>query len=88
MGLQCGRGQGLILPRVPQALVDHERMEMLRGRRQPPLSTSTFDYATYHSLDEVSKCKIRGILGGKIVSWNCSLHPLLHVLQGQGVSQA
>ncbi|XP_075347621.1 carboxypeptidase A1-like [Mycteria americana] len=36
-----------------QALVDHERMEMLRGRRQLPLSTSTFDYATYHTLDEI-----------------------------------
>ncbi|NXP55504.1 CBPA1 Carboxypeptidase, partial [Heliornis fulica] len=36
-----------------QALVDHERMEMLRSRRQLPLSTNTFDYDTYHSLDEV-----------------------------------
>ncbi|XP_075003712.1 carboxypeptidase A1-like [Calonectris borealis] len=36
-----------------QALVDHERTEMLRSRRQLPLSTNTFDYAAYHSLDEI-----------------------------------
>ncbi|XP_074020602.1 carboxypeptidase A1-like [Numenius arquata] len=36
-----------------QALVDHEQMEMLRGRRGLPLSTNTFDYATYHNLDEI-----------------------------------
>ncbi|PKU26780.1 carboxypeptidase a1-like [Limosa lapponica baueri] len=36
-----------------QALVDNEQMEMLRGRRGLPLSTNTFDYATYHNLDEI-----------------------------------
>ncbi|KGL91666.1 Carboxypeptidase A1, partial [Charadrius vociferus] len=33
--------------------VDDEQMEMLRSRRGLPLSTNTFDYATYHNLDEV-----------------------------------
>nr|XP_009935877.1 PREDICTED: carboxypeptidase A1-like [Opisthocomus hoazin] len=36
-----------------QALVDQERMEMLRGRRQLPLSTDAFDYTAYHDLDEI-----------------------------------
>ncbi|KAM6301865.1 carboxypeptidase A1-like [Podargus strigoides] len=37
-----------------QALVDDERMEMSRSsRRRLPLSTTTFDYTTYHSLDEI-----------------------------------
>ncbi|NXO54575.1 CBPA1 Carboxypeptidase, partial [Aramus guarauna] len=36
-----------------QALLDHEQMEMLRSRRQLPFSTNTFDYATYHNLDEI-----------------------------------
>jgi len=39
-------------------------MEMLRGRRQLPLSTDAFDYTAYHDLDEVRKCKIQSILGG------------------------
>lgn len=37
----------------------------LRSRRRLPLSTSTFDYSAYHSLDEVRKREIRGILGQK-----------------------
>ncbi|XP_069720378.1 carboxypeptidase A1-like [Phaenicophaeus curvirostris] len=37
-----------------QALVDHEKMEMLRrSRSHLPLSTSTFDYSSYHTLDEI-----------------------------------
>lgn len=61
--LAQGAGRGLIPPRVPQALLDNEEMEMLRSRRRLPLSTSTFDYSAYHSLDEVRKRKIWGILG-------------------------
>ncbi|NXS62149.1 CBPA1 Carboxypeptidase, partial [Brachypteracias leptosomus] len=37
-----------------QALVDHEQMEMLRSPRRLPLSTSTFDYSSYHTLDEIN----------------------------------
>ncbi|NXP14386.1 CBPA1 Carboxypeptidase, partial [Thinocorus orbignyianus] len=37
-----------------QTLVDHEKMEMLRGRRGLPLSTDAFDYSTYHNLDEIN----------------------------------
>ncbi|XP_072190893.1 carboxypeptidase A1-like [Excalfactoria chinensis] len=36
-----------------QALVDLEQMQMLRQRRFLPLSTSTFDYTNYHTLDEI-----------------------------------
>ncbi|KFP90522.1 Carboxypeptidase A1, partial [Apaloderma vittatum] len=38
-----------------QALVDHEQreMEMVRSRRQSQLTTSTFDYSAYHTLDEI-----------------------------------
>ncbi|KFP99805.1 Carboxypeptidase A1, partial [Leptosomus discolor] len=37
-----------------QALVDRERTEMLRSsRRRQPLSTSTFEYSAYHTLDEI-----------------------------------
>ncbi|NWH83114.1 CBPA1 Carboxypeptidase, partial [Piaya cayana] len=37
-----------------QALVDHEKMEMARtSRSRLPLTTSTFDYSSYHTLDEV-----------------------------------
>ncbi|XP_050747335.1 carboxypeptidase A1-like [Gymnogyps californianus] len=36
-----------------QTLVDHERMEMLRGPRQALVSTNAFDYAAYHTLDEI-----------------------------------
>ncbi|XP_032062894.1 carboxypeptidase A1-like [Aythya fuligula] len=37
-----------------QALVDHEQMQMLRHRRRlQPLSTDTFDYSSYHNLDEI-----------------------------------
>ncbi|CAN0093533.1 unnamed protein product [Bubo scandiacus] len=46
-------GQGLILPHVPQELLDQEQMEMLRGRRQMPVTTNTFNYASYHTLDEI-----------------------------------
>ncbi|POI23771.1 hypothetical protein CIB84_012481, partial [Bambusicola thoracicus] len=38
-----------------QALVDLEQMQMLRRRRFVPLSTSTFDYTSYHTLEEFSK---------------------------------
>ncbi|KAM6424715.1 uncharacterized protein O9250_002245 [Rhynochetos jubatus] len=47
-GGEAGETWGLSM-----ALVDHERTEMLRGRRRQPLTTNTFDYATYHSLDEI-----------------------------------
>ncbi|XP_052536899.1 carboxypeptidase A1-like [Tympanuchus pallidicinctus] len=36
-----------------QALVDLEQMQMLRRRRFMPFSTSTFDYTSYHTLDEI-----------------------------------
>uniref|UniRef100_A0A8B9ZPH0 Carboxypeptidase A1 n=1 Tax=Anas zonorhyncha TaxID=75864 RepID=A0A8B9ZPH0_9AVES len=37
-----------------QALVDQEQMQMLRQRRRlQPLSTDTFDYSSYHNLDEI-----------------------------------
>ncbi|OPJ76428.1 carboxypeptidase A1 [Patagioenas fasciata monilis] len=36
-----------------QALVDHEKKEMLRARRWLPLSTSTFGYDSYHTLAEI-----------------------------------
>uniref|UniRef100_F6UZI0 Carboxypeptidase A1 n=2 Tax=Gallus gallus TaxID=9031 RepID=F6UZI0_CHICK len=36
-----------------QALVDLEQMQMLRRRRFVPLSTSTFDYTSYHTLEEI-----------------------------------
>ncbi|KAM6137052.1 carboxypeptidase A1-like [Pterocles gutturalis] len=36
-----------------QALVDDERMDMLRAHRRSPLSTASFDYAAYHTLDEI-----------------------------------
>ncbi|KFP76441.1 PREDICTED: carboxypeptidase A1-like [Acanthisitta chloris] len=36
-----------------QALVDEEEMEMLRSSRQLALSTTTFNYAAYHTLDEI-----------------------------------
>ncbi|OXB58046.1 hypothetical protein ASZ78_007705 [Callipepla squamata] len=38
-----------------QALVDREQMQMLRRRSFVPLSTTTFDYTSYHTLDEFSK---------------------------------
>lgn len=44
-------------PCPPQALVDHEQMQMLRHRRRlQPLSTDAFDYSSYHNLDEVMSC--------------------------------
>lgn len=57
-GARRGGGRGLSLPRVPpQALVDQEQMQMLRQRRRlQPLSTDTFDYSSYHNLDEVTPC--------------------------------
>ncbi|NXG68689.1 CBPA1 Carboxypeptidase, partial [Baryphthengus martii] len=36
-----------------QALVDEEQMEMLRSPLRLPLSTNTFDYSAYHTLDEI-----------------------------------
>ncbi|XP_021239914.1 carboxypeptidase A1-like [Numida meleagris] len=36
-----------------QALVDQEQMQMLRRRRFMPHSTSTFDYTSYHTLEEI-----------------------------------
>ncbi|NXU93229.1 CBPA1 Carboxypeptidase, partial [Xiphorhynchus elegans] len=36
-----------------QALLDEEQREMLRSSRHLPLSTSTFNYEAYHTLDEV-----------------------------------
>ncbi|XP_057244578.1 carboxypeptidase A1-like, partial [Malurus melanocephalus] len=36
-----------------QALVDEERTEMLRSSRQLPLTTNTFNYEAYHTLDEI-----------------------------------
>ncbi|OXB70765.1 UNVERIFIED_CONTAM: hypothetical protein H355_009208 [Colinus virginianus] len=36
-----------------QALVDREQMQMLRRRSFVPLSTTTFDYTSYHTLDEI-----------------------------------
>ncbi|NXL87148.1 CBPA1 Carboxypeptidase, partial [Alectura lathami] len=36
-----------------QALVDREKTQMLRRRRFTPRSTSTFEYSSYHDLDEV-----------------------------------
>ncbi|XP_010706545.1 carboxypeptidase A1-like [Meleagris gallopavo] len=36
-----------------QALVDLEQMQMLRRRRFVPFSTSTFDYTSYHTLNEI-----------------------------------
>uniref|UniRef100_A0A8C9EUA3 Carboxypeptidase A1 n=1 Tax=Pavo cristatus TaxID=9049 RepID=A0A8C9EUA3_PAVCR len=36
-----------------QALVDLEQMQMLRRRRFVPRSTSTFDYTSYHTLEEI-----------------------------------
>ncbi|XP_051468574.1 carboxypeptidase A1-like [Apus apus] len=36
-----------------QDLLDEEQQEMLRSRRGMPLSTDTFNYGTYHSLDEI-----------------------------------
>ncbi|PKK22051.1 carboxypeptidase A1 [Columba livia] len=36
-----------------QALVDREKKEMLRTRRWLPLSTSTFNYDSYHNLAEI-----------------------------------
>lgn len=78
MGLDVG--QGLILPPVPQALVKHEQMEMLHRPRQLVLSTDSFNFAAYHTLDEVRKHKIWGILRVKNpTSWGFSL---LHVQQG------
>ncbi|NXJ98611.1 CBPA1 Carboxypeptidase, partial [Corythaixoides concolor] len=42
-----------------QTLLDNERMEMLRSRSRRrsllPLSTTTFDYTTYHTLDEINE---------------------------------
>lgn len=55
-GSRHGGGRGLTLPRVPQALVDREQMQMLRRRRVLPLSTDAFDYSSYHNLDEVMSC--------------------------------
>lgn len=52
--------------------MDREKKEMLRTRRWLPLSTSTFNYDSYHNLAEVrKKPKIRGILREKMTSWNC-----------------
>lgn len=48
----------LTLPRVPQALLDEEQMEMLRSSRQVPLDTDTFNYEAYHTIDEVGKHEI------------------------------
>ncbi|NXC34851.1 CBPA1 Carboxypeptidase, partial [Campylorhamphus procurvoides] len=36
-----------------QALLDEEQREMLRSSRHLPLSTSTFNYEAYHTLDEI-----------------------------------
>ncbi|NXG22026.1 CBPA1 Carboxypeptidase, partial [Grallaria varia] len=36
-----------------QALLDEEQREMLRSSRRLPLSTSTFNYEAYHTLDEI-----------------------------------
>lgn len=57
--------------------MDQEKKQMVRSRHQLPLSTSTFSYSSYHNLDEVrKKAKIRGILGAKMTSWNCSRRAL------------
>lgn len=61
-------GMRLIPPRVPQALLDEEQLEMLRSSRQLPLDTDTFNYEAYHTIDEVGKHKIWGISGGKVRS--------------------
>lgn len=46
-------------------------MQMLRRRRFVPLSTSTFDYTSYHTLEEVILCmgeaQDLGQFGGKKV---------------------
>lgn len=68
-------GMRLILPRVPQALVDEEQMEMLRSSRRLPLNTDTFNYEAYHTLDEVGRHKIWGISGGKVCSWQSPAAP-------------
>lgn len=66
---RAGEGRGFILPHIPQALVDLEKMQMLRRRRFVPFSTSTFDYTSYHTLDEVIFCmgeaQDLGHFGGK-----------------------
>lgn len=53
-------------------------MQMLRRRRFVPLSTSTFDYTSYHTLEEVILCmgeaQDLGQFGGKK---NCILELLL-----------
>ncbi|NXF13984.1 CBPA1 Carboxypeptidase, partial [Smithornis capensis] len=36
-----------------QALLEEEQREMLRSSRRLPLSTDTFNYEAYHTLDEV-----------------------------------
>ncbi|XP_071406225.1 carboxypeptidase A1-like [Pithys albifrons albifrons] len=36
-----------------QALLDEEQREMLRSSRRLPLSTTTFNYEAYHTLDEI-----------------------------------
>ncbi|NXL38935.1 CBPA1 Carboxypeptidase, partial [Glaucidium brasilianum] len=36
-----------------QELLDQEQMEMFRGRSQMPVTTNTFNYASYHTLDEI-----------------------------------
>lgn len=62
-------GNGAHPTPVPQALLDEERTEMLRSSRQRSVDTATFNYEAYHTIDEVGKHKIWGILGGKVCSW-------------------
>ncbi|NXW68245.1 CBPA1 Carboxypeptidase, partial [Hirundo rustica] len=46
------RERGSFCP-TPQALLDEEQTEMLRSSRQLPLSTETFNYEAYHTIDEI-----------------------------------
>lgn len=68
-------GTGLSPARVPQALLDEEQTEMLRSSRQLPLNTNTFNYEAYHTIDEVGKHSIWGVLGGKARSWQSPVAP-------------
>lgn len=70
--------------------MDREKKEMLRTRRWLPLSTSTFNYDSYHNLAEVrKKTQDSGHFKGKNdILELLSQSPLLHEQQGQGMSQA
>ncbi|NWI91979.1 CBPA1 Carboxypeptidase, partial [Pitta sordida] len=51
--LEAGGVSYSIMIEDVQALLEEEQREMLRSSRRLPLSTATFNYEAYHTLEEV-----------------------------------